>query len=107
MSGLRCRPGDLAVVVKALSIPEHVGRFVIVERLADSSEYASGYVNGAVWAVRSAAGGLLKCWFPSGRIAYVPVVFCADAHLRPIRPNEGEDESLSWAKPRIQEFSEG
>lgn len=28
----------------------------------------------------------------------------ADTILRPIRPNEGEDETLSWERPRTDEL---
>lgn len=38
-------------------------------------------------------------------IDMVPERVFADNCLRPIRPNEGEDESLSWVRPRVEELA--
>jgi hypothetical protein len=103
MSGLRCKPGDLAVVVGPCETPGLLGRFVIVNRFANPDEY-SAMTSGPTWWIRSAThDGLLPTMYASGRLGLVKERPLLDACLRPIRPNDGEDESLSWSKPLRRE----
>jgi hypothetical protein len=105
---MNCRPGDFAWVVRAIYTPELLGRLVIVGRLLAGDELVSGFAfapgDGPTWAIRSTSkGGMLPWRSLDGRLDMVPERAFLDADLRPIRPNEGEDESLSWAKPRVEE----
>ena len=70
---LRCKVGDLALVVRTISADEWVGRIVKV---------VAPYPYDAGWFTEPA---------PMGSIGFY------DAHLRPIRDNDGEDETLTWA----------
>lgn len=94
----RCKPGDLAIVVSTKSTSRMLGRVVHVVRPWDHGERTSG-VNwdstdhGPMWVIKSASGGGLPV-----RHFDVPERPYPDFALRPIRPNEGEDESLSWAE---------
>lgn len=98
MSAPRCKPGDLAVVVNAYT-PGMIGRFVIVVRLAEPHEFNATHPGESVtWIVRSASESPLPVPSPRG-IRYKMERPFADIGLRPIRPDEGKDESLSWASP--------
>lgn len=112
MTAPRCRPGDLAVVVNAQVTPELLHRFVIVEReMVDGEEVLPGVhvLPGGplTWWCRSATEGALLPWNlvsndDQARVASLDVIrrpIC-DQYLRPIRPEDGEDESLAWAAPR-------
>lgn len=106
----RCKPGDLAVVVAAPYTREMLGRFVIVERQAVHGEILDGFpiaigaAAGVVWVVRSAVSGTkMPVTLLNGAVGYALERGFRDSFLRPIRPNEGEDESLSWSRPRVEE----
>jgi hypothetical protein len=78
---MNCKPGDLAVVVAADN-PENIGRIVLVLGQAHRP---------GTWVIRyhghpgvTAVG---PCWEP----------WTYDYELRPIRDNDGEDETLTWA----------
>lgn len=109
---MNCKPGDLAVVVRAEETPTLTGRFVITDRLAVPGEVIGGMRwvppqdHVPCWIIRSAAGGG-SLPVNTDRLEVVQVAARAfwDLGLRPIRPNEGEDESLSWAKPRVEELT--
>lgn len=111
MSGPRCKPGDLAVVVSAPATPELIGRFVVVDRSAKVGEWIGGCTwdlnpaYGHAWVIKSAAGGTLQYRTRSGVTVQADERVLVDSCLRPIRPNEGEDESLSWARPRVDELA--
>lgn len=107
----RCKPGDLAVVVVVKSVPELLGRLVIIDRLYQPGELVGGMRwddsadDGIDWVIRAANGGPLPVddelhWRINLSERPYP-----DFALRPIRPNEGEDESLSWARPRVEELA--
>jgi hypothetical protein len=107
---MNCRPGDLAVVVRAEQTPTMTGRFVIVDRLAVPGEVIDGVRwipskdYGSCWVIRPAAGGSTLPFVTTQRgVVQVAARPFWDCGLRPIRPNEGEDESMSWARPRIEE----
>lgn len=81
---MRCKPGDLAVVVRSYAGNE--GKIVRCVRYA-------GLVN---WR----HSGRLPTWeidqdLPGFGGHMSP--FIADSQLRPIRDNDGEDETLAWA----------
>lgn len=112
MTALRCKPGDLAVVVSAPYTPEMIGKFVLVDRLAvDGEKCLEGpgvYVlsGHASWIISSSTkGGLLPTRTVGGRILHLKIRAMADCCLRPIRPNEGEDETLSYSRPRVEEMA--
>src|SRR5690349_7505451 len=105
---MNCRPGDLAIVIKAATTPEMIGYIVEVIRPAVDGESLSpgfrvrasrpGWVCkpcGGSIPVRSVAGP------HKGELRHVPLRAVADSNLRPIRDNDKEDETLSWAgKPQ-------
>ncbi|AXF52864.1 MAG: hypothetical protein [Bacteriophage sp.] len=71
---LNCKPGDLAIHINACN-PENIGAIVHV------IEYA-GFNNGShEWWTEGNGPGDISC----------------DEHLRPIRDQDGEDETLTWA----------
>lgn len=91
---MNCKPGDLAVVIRA-SLAENIGRLCRVQkRCAD--------IDGqAIWLVDF--GKPIRCARIRDR-AYVPgseelraQTGCPDSWLRPIRDNDGEDQTLQWA----------
>lgn len=69
---MNCKPGDLAVIIRARKKPEWLGRVVEVIRPFDSESWVTDPM-------------------PS---EFVSVMDCA---LRPIRDSDGEDETLIWA----------
>jgi hypothetical protein len=81
---MNCKPGDLAYTVGCRNAPEVNGHVVeVVELVGPACWLVRGEFierNAAMWGVR-------------------PHVF--DKYLRPIRDNDGEDETLTWA-PRRQ-----
>jgi hypothetical protein len=72
---MNCKQGDLAVVIKSNFEPKYIGSIVKCVQLSNSFDEPG-------WIVEPQLGN----W---GEIA--------DGILRPIRPNEGEDETLTWA----------
>lgn len=81
---MNCKKGDLAIVVR--SVAGNEGKIVrCVEFLGDSL-----FVGGktyAAWSIDRKLPGIL-----GGMIDRAP-----DAWLRPIRDNDQEDETLTWA----------
>lgn len=96
---MRCKVNDLAVVTNPRR-PENYG--AIVEVIAPS------VVPGLDWLVRSKGRGLMG--FPVLGTAHGPELRRGrdcnfrDSQLRPLRPDEGIDESLNWAE-RPQEIA--
>jgi hypothetical protein len=112
MTALRCKPGDLAVVVgPGVQTPGLLNRFVIVEELAPDADFILDglyYARDGVvsWVVRAASSeGTLPVLSGPGEVTSRKRRPIADSILRPIRPNDGEDESLSWARPRTDELA--
>ncbi len=107
MTAPRCKVGDLCVVVQrdSMGTPDIIGRFVVVvQSIVHGHIMENGlpvHTGGAAaWLVRSAVDGdRLPLRTTLGRILHMPTRAFFDDRLRPIRPNEGEDESLSWARP--------
>jgi hypothetical protein len=81
---MNCKPGDLAVTVGCRSHPELNGILLtVVEAVATNIWLCSGH---EIERVCEIYGG--KPWI-------------YDEKLRPIRDNDGEDETLAWAgKPQ-------
>lgn len=82
---MRCKVGDLAVIVGGL-FPENIGRMVdVLSWDADEDMWLAK----AVGSIRGICLGKVV----EKSNAYV----CADdRHLRPIRPGDGQDETLAW-----------
>lgn len=104
MSAPRCQPGDLAVVVRSKT-PGLLGRFVIIDRPARNGdmlyprvelEIGPGDPHG--WWIRPVRAGDKLPWVtPWGEQVLLDERVYLDDCLRPIRPDEGEDEMLGIA----------
>lgn len=74
---MNCKPGDLAVIVRAKANPEYLGRIVRVIELYDADSWQTEPLpvdpDGFVWSS------------------------IMDRALRPIRPDAGDDATLMWA----------
>ncbi len=92
---MNCEPGDIAVIVSAKATGntanicrKAIGRVVRVKRLrASTSRYC--YAS-EVWEFEEP----FKIRYQGKTYT---VTGCADDALRPIRDNDGEDETLTWA----------
>lgn len=99
---MNCRPGEIARIIRLPHAPELEGRLVEVLRSADSSEVIHLSRFGHAWMVKAlcrltvdvttGTGQRYRSTVPPGQELAAP-----DAWLRPIRPGEGEDETLAWA----------
>lgn len=81
---MNCKPGDLAVIVRSWAGNE--GKIVRCVRFIGRIEYLNGTIADS-WEIDPPQIGQLGN--PSNKIA--------DFQLHPIRPNEGDDETLMWA----------
>ena len=83
---MRCKQGDLAVVVRSTAGNE--GKIVKCLKLTHGRLFNpnGSYVEGNLWEIEPE----LKTW--SGSRSHL----APDIQLRPIRPSEGQDETLSW-----------
>lgn len=82
---LRCRPGDLALVIRDTD----AGKVVHCVELASATERAAfgiGDSNGPVWRIDREC--LWADWRQGGRD--IPLPYCPDAALVPIRPKPGK-----------------
>lgn len=90
MSAPRCRPGDLAVIVRSQRLPSNIGKVVRIVRPAiDGEDYApwpddKGYL--FTWMVE-ATGSSLRVEYEDGTEGDDNEAFCTDRSLRPIRPD--------------------
>lgn len=106
MTSLRCKPGDLAVVVW----PETsllLGRYVIVIRERIPGEIISGFKtprnNGHAWVIRSAVSGVLIPWVSLDRkIDMVIERSIFDKCLRPIRPQADDADELNQERTVLE-----
>lgn len=100
---MNCKQGDLAVVVYAELTPEMIGALVEVVRFARPEEVVCGirYDNDLpAWVCRPVSGRI-PIRLLSGKFRIVTERVICDCLLRPIRPDEGEDETFQWAgKPQ-------
>lgn len=87
---MNCRPGDMAVIVRC-PYEENIGRLVRV--LQPSAAFFDWDVEALQTLVACPAGFLEdQRSVPAGA-----VIGAFDHGLRPIRGEEGDDESLTWA----------
>lgn len=98
---MNCKPGDLAVIVRC-DYPENVGRFVRVVCRADGSEFA--WYEGEEWECEPATP-VIGLNADGAKTWGLEPVCLFDAHLRPIRDNDGEDEILRIAGKPVKEHS--
>ena len=94
---MNCKPGDLAVVIGGAFSPQNIGAIVKVIKLLPNG----GVLDGKAWFPTSSCPtwlvescGKKLTWGhhkPSLRRAY------SDRCLRPIRDQDGDDETLTWA----------
>lgn len=94
---MNCKQGDLAVIVYSPSNPLNIGRFVRCIQLVPERGSVDGRhwyvpVGTVTWLVET--DGSPITWGPHG---YVQRRAYADHCLRPIRDNDGEDQTLTWA----------
>lgn len=91
---MNCKPGDLAVIVAGF--PENVGglvRVIAIDPLLSDLrpwwqvETLSTLVYALEWSGNQIVGSI-----PPGSTSSV-----ADEHIRPIRDQDGDDETLIWA----------
>lgn len=82
---MNCKQGDLAVVVTAKFFPEEIGKIVTCVQFKPSLGEPAWIVDPPLGKDESRNGHFFKAdW-----------VF--DSCLRPIRDNDGTDETLTWA----------
>ena len=87
---MNCKKGDMAILVRTKYRPELIGRVYRCVRLhlderidADGVPFSEVGTKGPRWVVKPQPAPNLKT--------------LADANLRPIRDNDGKDETLTWA----------
>ena len=104
---MRCRAGDLAVILRS-DAAENVGRFVTCVSLLPLTErqgiagfidpegrlYPALQFSGSVWLVETCGGDLTVIDLMTQRKYPTQAVIVADNDLRPIRDNDGVDETL-------------
>ena len=85
---LNCKLGDLAVIVRADIDPEHIGKIVeCVEFVPSHPKADVPHWKTKPKLLRKSTGSVLA-W--------------ADSSLRPIRDNDGEDETLQWVPRKVE-----
>lgn len=97
---MNCKPGDLAITASRF-YPEDNGMLVEVIEYAHAGDYTAPDGNvwsagGDGWLIRSTGRDFQDEQGPSKFAVY------SDSSLRPIRGNEGEDETLAWAGKPIR-----
>lgn len=91
MNGLRCKVGDMCIVVNDIEMPCNNGALVEIVRVADPEDFSSPEFQWDCRAISSVRfNGEV---FPSGTEGFG----YRDRELFPIRPGEGEDEMLLLA----------
>ena len=93
---MRCKPGDLAIVVNDIEMPCNNGALVRVLKKADPDDYDCLEIN---WECEALSTILHDC----GAVALPGQdgVGYRDRELRPLRPSTRQDETLTWA-PRYE-----
>jgi len=84
---MNCKKGDLAVIVVSMTRPHSVGKIVTCVSLKPCPRTGA-----PAWIIDPPVG---KEVFVHG--AWRAGDWIEDKCLRPIRPNDGEDETLTWA----------
>ena len=82
---LNCRQGDLAVIVKSIYRPECIGSIVRCVQFKPSSDGVPSWIVDRELGPAIVVGGFLR-----------PGTWWSDALLRPLRDNDGTDETLTW-----------
>lgn len=89
---LNCKPGDLAVIVGADSLKENIGGLVeVIEWVVGRSE--------PTWRVKTLQKLRRRDGFFVEAGSYGK---CRDSRLRPLRDNDGEDETLQWVPRKVE-----
>lgn len=83
---MNCKPNEIARIVN--SNTGNNNRLVMTREFVQNHVHGQGWECEALQTIINPHGGTV----PPGTI-----VFSADAHLRPIRDQPGEDETLQWA----------
>lgn len=99
---MNCKPGDLAIIVNAKANPSLNGRIVKVLRRAVPGEIFVMDGVGVRLREDRAKSWIVESDRPmpflsSPRVLFTKTRPVQDAHLRPIRDNDGEDETMTWA----------
>lgn len=94
---MRCKPGDLAIVVNDFEVPENNGALVKVLARARPEDFEPG--TNIDWECEAVSTIL----FPDGSFGLPGNTECGfrDRELRPLRPSTKQDETLTWA-PRYE-----
>lgn len=90
---MNCKPGDLAVITRTLGVPHGEHLLGIVLRV--SSVDGHSVAHGPYWRVEP--GAFVPRNFPLVAMRGVPIEFCVDAILTPLRGAPGTDEMLRIA----------
>ena len=89
---MRCKPGDLALVVNDFEMPCNNGAILRVLKRADPADYIEDTIDWDCEAVST-----VHCYdgsiFFSGQEGFG----YRDVEFRPLRPSTRKDESLTWA----------
>ena len=93
---MRCRVGDLAVVVRDPEFPQDIGRFCTVVRAITAGDAFNFDADGFEWVVQPATKlhGMTPC---GEAVEDSNLTAMRDDQLRPIRDNGQADETLTWA----------
>lgn len=89
---MRCKPGDLAIVVNDIEAPINNGALVRVLKRADPEEYNVPEIEWECQAISTIGYG-------GGGVAAHPGedgVGYRDRELHPLRPSAKQDETLTW-----------
>lgn len=104
---MRCKPGDLAIVIGAVN-KKNIGMLVWVHRQlfhvyhlglmvyrVGPDAYPASPADGVVWEIES-LGRPFDLTLDAGTKVTRAVSACADRGLWPLRDKPGEDESIAW-----------
>lgn len=89
---MRCKPGDLAIVVNDIEMPCNNGALVRVLKKADPEDYDCPEIN---WECQALSTIRYDCGETA--LPRQDGVGYRDLELRPLRPSTRQDETLTWA----------
>lgn len=101
---MNCKPGDLAVILGESKVaPGSMGRFCTVLYAAPMGEFR--FPDGVLSDARNSSQPFWVIEFQNpliigrtdGTKKPAKYACCPDSRLRPIRDNDGDDETLQWA----------
>lgn len=87
---MNCKKGDLAVT---RGTGRNSGRLVQCVEFVGHHMFGDGIADDATWQCDTMGQVLVDI----GGVPWSGLVYIQDRHLRPIRGQEGEDETLTWA----------